>query len=92
MSYGGNSWVNTTECRFADNQIGLHINSTRSGISDSQFLDNQFTDNETAVVLENVPGEDTLSFDGCVFTGNGVDLDNLCGHAVDLSQASLEGQ
>lgn len=90
LSYGGNSWVNTTECQFADNQIGLHINSTRSGISDTRFLDNQFTGNGTAVVLENVPGDDTLSFDGCVFTENGVDLDNLCGHGVDLSQAVVE--
>ena len=44
----------------------------------------------TAVLLENVPTEMTIYCDGSVFSGNGTDIDNRCGHSVDTSGAVFE--
>ena len=32
------------------------------------------------------PGTETLDFNNCVFHGNGVNVENTAGYAVDLSQ------
>ncbi len=85
LAYGGESWVNTNQCTFQNCQVGLHINSTRSGISDSRFMENVFAGNGTAVVLENVPSTEVLSFLDCQFTGNGTDMDNRCGQYLEIS-------
>ena len=86
----GEAWVNVTECTFTDNQVGFHFNSTGQSASDDRFLDNTFTNNGTAVLLENVPTDLTLYFDGTVFSGNGADIDNRCGHSVDTSNAVFQ--
>lgn len=83
----GGAWVNVTECTFADNEVGLFYNSTGQSVSDDRFFDNTFTDNGTAVLLMSVPTDLTLYFDGTTFSGNGVNVDNRCGHSVDLSRA-----
>lgn len=58
--------------------------------SDSRYHDNTFTNNGTAVLLENVPTDITLDFEGTVFSGNGTDVDDRCDHPIDLSKATLE--
>ena len=42
------------------------------------------------MLLENVPTEMTIYFDGSVFSGNGTDIDNRCGHSMDTSGAVFE--
>ena len=69
-------WINTTDCTFEDNGIALHYNSTDVTASDSHFTGNQFTGNGTAVLLENVPTDMVISFEGSVFEDNDTDLDN----------------
>ena len=83
----GGAWVNVTECTFTGNEVGLFYNSTGQSASDDRFFDNTFTDNGTAVLLMSVPTDLTLYFDGTTFSGNGVNVDNRCGHSVDLSRA-----
>ena len=47
-------------------------------------------ENDTAVLLEDVPSDEPLNFQGCRFTDNGVDIDNRCGQPVEISQAIFE--
>ena len=39
-----------------------------------------------AVVIVAMPGTETLDFNNCVFRGNGVNVENAAGYAVDISQ------
>lgn len=84
------AWVNTDQCTFSDNGVGLQINNAVSNISDSRFEDNTFRDNQTAVVLEQVGVDLALSFPGTLFTGNGADIDNRCGQELDLSRTVFQ--
>ena len=88
----GSVWINTTDCTFENNGIGLHYNSTDPEVSasDTHFTGNIFTDNDTAVLLENVPSDITMNFGECVFTGNGTDIDNVCRQSVDISEAIFQ--
>lgn len=85
----GTAWVNVIDCLFEDNEIGFHFNSTGQSASHDLYNDNCFRRNGTAVLLEQVPTDMALDFVGSEFAGNGTDVDNRCGHAVDLSQATF---
>ena len=88
--YGcGTAWINSIDCTFADNGVGLHFNSKGGSANHSLYNGNVFRDNGTAVVLEQVPTDLTLDFRGSVFEGNGTDIDNRCGQGLDLSQAEF---
>ena len=86
----GEAWVNLTGCCLADNQVGLHFNSTGQSVSDTRFHDNRFESNGTAVLLENVPTDITMDFAGTSFTGNGTDINNRCDQPLDVSQAVFD--
>ena len=89
LSYG-ESWVNLTECTLENNNVGFHFNSVGDTVTHTQYTDNNFINNNTAILLENVPTEREIHFDGCLFSNNGVDIDNRCEHAVDLTGAIFE--
>lgn len=89
LSYGY-AWVNTIGCTFEENEVGFHFNSTGASATHSMFNDNQFRRNGTAVILENVPTELTLNFYHSLFSENGKDIDNLCGHSIDISNAIFQ--
>ena len=86
----GEAWVNVTQCTFTGNEVGFHFNSIGQSASDTRYHNNTFTNNGTAVLLENVPTDITLDFEGTVFSGNGTDVDNRCDHPIDLSKATLQ--
>ena len=86
----GEAWVNVTGCTFTDNQVGFYFNSTGQSASHDLYEDNKFLNNGTAVLLENVPTDMTIYFDGSVFSGNGTDIDNRCNHSVDTSGALFQ--
>ncbi|MCI8477494.1 MAG: hypothetical protein HFE97_04000 [Oscillospiraceae bacterium] len=86
----GYTWVNAKGCVFADNTTGVHFNATGGTISDTRFWDNLFQNNGTAVLLEEVPGDESIKFDGSRFTGNGIDIDNRCGQAVKIDEVIFE--
>ena len=86
----GESWVNLTECTLENNNVGFHFNSVGDTVTHTQYTDNNFVNNNTAVLLENVPTEIEIHFDGCIFSGNGIDIDNRCNHALDLTGAIFE--
>ena len=86
----GKAWVNVTECTFTDNGVGFHFNSTGQSASDTRYFDNTFTGNGTGILLESVPTDITMVFDGTMFSNNGTDLDNLCDHPIDTTNAIFE--
>ena len=86
----GNSWVNIKNSVFEDNTVGFHFNSTSDNRSDHMYSGNLFRRNGTAVLLESVPGDQALYFDGPRFSRNGVDIDNRCGHEVSIAAAIFE--
>ena len=83
----GTAWVNVIGCRFADNDVGFHFNSTGQSASHTLYHDNIFLNNGTGVLLENVPTDITLDFSGSEFAENGTDIENLCDQPIDVSQA-----
>ena len=54
------------------------------------FNDNQFIGNDVGVQLDNVPTDVKLNFQGSVFQGNRMSIDNRCGYDVDTSKAVFE--
>lgn len=84
---GLGSWVNATGCTFRGNDVGLWLDN-RGGAtcSGSYYGDSVYEDNGTAVRIAAMPGIETLDFNNCVFRGNGVNVENAAGYAVDLSQ------
>ncbi len=86
----GNSWVNLKNCTFEGNTLGFHFNSAGSNANDHMYSGNLFRGNETAVLLERVPGEQALYFDGTRFSRNSADIDNRCGHEVSIAGAIFE--
>ena len=84
---GLGSWVNATGCTFRGNGVGLWLDN-RGGAtcSGSYYGDSVYEDNGTAVRIAAMPGTETLDFNNCVFRGNGVNVENAAGYAVDLPQ------
>ena len=86
----GYAWVNLIESRVENCEVGFHFNSTGDSASHSMFNDNTFLNCGTAVLLENVPTDLTLNFDGSSFSGNKVNIDNRCQHSVNTSEATFD--
>lgn len=82
-----NAWVNLDECVLEDNGTGFHFNAAMGHPSDTRYMDNLFVNNDTAVLLELVPNQVSLKFPGTRFEGNGTDIDNRCGQALELDGA-----
>lgn len=85
----GRSWVNSQNCQFDGNDIGLHYNAVGGTPADTRFTGNTFNDNRTAVLLEEVPSDVTMDFADCLFRGNDTDIDNRCEQPLDLTKASF---
>ncbi|MCI9268458.1 MAG: hypothetical protein HFF40_06315, partial [Lawsonibacter sp.] len=66
------------------------FNSTSDNRNDHMYSGNLFRRNGTAVLLESVPSDQPLYFEGARFSRNGTDIDNRCGQKVDISQAVFE--
>ncbi len=86
----GDSWVNIKDSVFEDNAVGFHFNSTSDNRNDHMYSGNLFQRNDTAVLLESVPGDQALYFEGTRFSRNGADIDNRCGHEVSIAAAIFE--
>ena len=84
------AWVSAFDCTFEENEIGLHFNHDSGNPMDSRYMGDVFRNNGTAVLLERVPTRESLSFPEAVFSGNGTDIDNRCGHEVSISDAIFE--
>lgn len=86
LSYG-KAWVNTMDCQFENNEIGLHYNTDTPSPSDSRFTGNTFSGNATAILFEHVGIDMTLDLSECFFEDNEIDIDNPCGQPLDTSEA-----
>lgn len=79
--------VDAWDCIFENNETALHFNADTGSFSDDRYMRDVFRNNGTAVLLERLPTEETISFPESVFSGNGTDIDNRCGQKLDLSEA-----
>lgn len=86
----GYAWVNVIACQFTDNEVGFHFNSDGGAVNHTMFNDNIFSRNGTAVLLERVPTDETMNFQGSRFSQNGTDIDNRCNQPLDISQAIFQ--
>ncbi len=86
----GNAWVWMSDCEFTDNETGFHFNSTGSNVSNIHYRNNTFENNGTAILLERVPTDMEITFEGSRFTGNRTDIDNRCQHPIDISEAVFQ--
>ena len=48
----GTTWVNAMDCRFEDNQVGFRFNAEGTVITHTQYANNEFFHNGTAVLLK----------------------------------------
>lgn len=90
LAYGDQVWINLRACTVEDNGVGFHFNAAGSSASRTIYDGNLFRRNGTAVLLERLPGVESISFPGCRFTENGTDIDNRCGQALDLEETIFE--
>ena len=65
------------------------LNAEGTVITHTQYANNEFFHNGTAVLLKSVPAESPLSFPGSVFEDNDTDIDNRCGREVNISQTTF---
>lgn len=89
MSQNG-AWVAAMDCTFADNDTALKFNTSIAYGTSSNYENNTFTGNKTAVCIDNLPGDEVLNFTGSTFTGNDTDIENKAGHPVDTANAVFE--
>ena len=87
---GGDDWADPTGCWFEDNGVGFRFDSVGDYVNGNMLEGNTFRNNGTAVELLRVPGAKTLYFNGCAFSGNGLNLSNPAGHPTDLSRATFD--
>ena len=48
----GTTWVNAMDCRFEDNQVGFRFNAEGTVVTHTQYANNEFFHNGTAVLQE----------------------------------------
>ena len=70
--------------------MGFDFNSIGEYVNHSMFNDNTFSNNGTAVLLEAVPTDVTMNFQGSVFCNNQRNIDNRCSQPLDLSQVAFD--
>lgn len=85
----GTTRVNAMDCRFEDNQVRFRFNAEGTVVTHTQYANNEFFHNGTAVLLKSVPAESPLSFPDSVFEDNDTDIDNRCGREVNISQTTF---
>lgn len=91
-AYGGDgSWVSASDCTFRGNEVGLWLNNRRgTTCSMGYYGGSLYEDNGTAVRIDALPAINELVFSGCVFRGNGANVENAAMYDIDLSGVLLE--
>ena len=87
---GGDDWADPTGCWFEDNGVGFRFDSVGDYVNGTMLEGNTFRNNGTAVELLRVPGSKTFYFNGCAFSGNGLNLSNPADHPTDLTRATFD--
>ena len=84
------AFVHPTDCAFRGNAVAMDFNTVTVHFDSPDFDGNTFEDNGTALLLESLPKGETLQLDGCVFRGNGTDIENRSTRGVDSTRAVFE--
>ena len=84
------SWVGISQSIVEENRIGLQFDSNSSRGMMALFENNTFRNNQTAILLLDVPGSFPLTFTNTVFSGNQTDIDNQANYPLDTQDAIFE--
>lgn len=84
------SWPMFGGCVFENNGVGVKFDTSYSSAAGETYGDNVFRDNGTAILIARLHDLKVLKFPNCVFSGNGVNLDNPAEHPATLDGAAIE--
>lgn len=82
-------WVGASGCTFEENGVGLRFDTTEAFFTTHAYPDNRWIRNEIALALYHMPGEEILTFEGSVFEGNNINVDNQTRHPLDFSGTTV---
>lgn len=79
--------IGVERCVFKNNGVGFKYNSVVYHSFNNVFPDCTITDNDIGVQFARLQGTITIDFEGSVFSGNRIDIDNQAHYAIDTSKA-----
>lgn len=82
-------WPHLSNCTFSHNGIGLYWCSQYASSACEAYSNLSFVQNETAILIAAMPGNQTIDLVDCTFQGNGTDLDNRTSNVLDLSRSTV---
>lgn len=82
--------IGVEACTFRENGIGFCYDTHSYSSFKSGFPDCILENNGIGVQFLNLPGQVPLDFFGCVFSGNGMDIDNPMGYPIDTSNVTFK--
>lgn len=84
------TWISAHDSTFDGNGVGLHFASQRSDFVDLMYDGNRFLNNGTGVIIEDFATRGMLKFNGSLFSGNSVDIQNTAEVSIDTAGATFE--
>ena len=84
LSAGEGSWPLLTSCLFTDCRIGFRLDSSSAKSKSPAMYMDEFRGNQTAILLEKIPSDDTIYLIDCVLEDNETDIDNRTANQVKL--------
>lgn len=79
--------IGVERCVFTNNGIGFKYNTVVYHSFNDVFPDCTITDNDIGVQFARLQGTITIDFEGSVFSGNRIDIDNPAQYSIDTSKA-----
>ena len=87
---GKTGWILSFGSTYENNEIALEFNSVESWWNSSEYPDNYFLNNRSAIVINQVSPFTVLTFENSVFRGNEHNVVNFTDQPIDLSNAVIE--
>lgn len=82
--------IGVERCVFQNNGVGFKYNTVVFHSFNSAFPDCTITDNDIGVQFARLQGTITIDFEGSVFSGNRIDIDNQAQYSIDTSKAIFQ--
>ena len=82
--------IGVERCVFQNNGVGFKYNTAVFHSFNSVFPDCIITGNEIGVQFARLQGTITIDFEGSIFSGNRIDIDNPAQYSIDTSKAIFQ--
>ena len=79
--------IGVERCIFRDNGVGFKYNTVAYHSFNSVFPDCTIEGNDVGVQFARLQGTITIDFEGSVFSGNRIDIDNPAQYSIDTTKA-----